>query len=493
MSPSQRASQDARAKLDLPPPLPVPKQVPARIFLRNPDKLERSAKAAAGDEQWSIRQELRHALSAQLASADAQRVSSVCDPRKPWHFLALRGGVELMAAFVDEQRRSALDNWLASLPSAGNFGARKLPAKDKSKSWVIWTGPQQDRVLIAPSLRGLVTALNLRDTRNDIHADVISSGLSPARRSQMELPSTVRELHATGNLEALEVDIKVDQNLAQQLSSLPLRPGPIPGLLQDAAIVWSGSSTWTDAKSQVNRYLSRVRTLVQDLPFLIRPTAEGLEKRLVQSARQWDGRTAVALDQRQSLRLALGVSSNDKSESATLGLIQAAIPNLALMRSFSTEIPSARLVQQRARSHNQKIHELILSNIAGQLPREYHTLLSRRRELHIAMSWAPDNRALLLTAGPEAVPSMLSWIQSSHNGRALFKDNEPSALLHARTTMAASMILNWLESESSAPSLAQLLRMRSATPKQDYAVMLTKKANDLIHLDLRVEQDEMSL
>lgn len=488
-----RQTEKAVAKLQLPEPLPVPSTVPAKIFLRNPTQLEQSAKLATQDEQWSIRQELREALATELSAQDAQRVASVCDPKRPWHFLALRGGIEIMAAHVDDSRKSALSSWLSSLPAVGNFGARKLPATDREDSWVIWTGPSNDRVLIAPNLRGLVTAYQLKDANTDIHASVISSGLSELRRQQLELPSSIQELHARGALEKLSVDLKVDSNLAARLSSLPLTPGPSPSLLQDPTLVWSGSSTWTGAKSQVNQFLSKIRSQVADLPFLVRPTAESLEKRLIQSARQWDGRSTVGLDQRQSLRVALGVQSTSKSETATLGLIQAAIPNLQLMRSFSSDIPSARLVQQRARSHNLKVHELILSNIAGQLPRELHTLLSRRRQLHVAMAWAPSEQSLLVTAGPDAVPSMLAWIDASQSGASTFKDANPQALLGARTTMAASMLLNWIESEQGLPSLAQLLRLRSASPRQDYGVILTKKANDLVHLDLRIQQDAQRL
>lgn len=397
-----------------------------------------------------------------------------------------------MAAWVDQGRKGAMQNWLSSLPDAGNFGAKKIKANAGAQNWFIWTGPHQDRVLLAPSLRGLVTASNLHESNTDIRAAVISSGLSPKRRQQLQWPREIKELNAAGSIEDLGVDLKVDNSVSSRLAQLPLRPGPIPTLQQDPTVVWSGSSTWTQAQAQVRTSLARVRSLVQDLPFLIRPTAEDLEQRLIRSAKQWDGRSAVALDQRQSLRIALGVKSIGSSETATLGLIQAAIPNLQLMRSFSTEIPSARLVQQRARTNGQKIHELILTDIAGQLPRELHSLLSRRRRLHIAMSWSSKTKSLLLTLGPNAIPSMLAWIQSSHSDNNPFKDAKSPELLQARTTMAASMILNWIASDQGLPSLGQLLRMRSATPGQDYAVSVTRPSKDLLHLDIHTGLTESS-
>lgn len=451
-------------------------------------------KVALQDDRFSLRQELRNAMSVWLDSQDAQRVASVCDPKAPWHFLALRGGVEIMSAQVDPQRATAMQSWIGSLPKAGTFGARKLAPKRGARrkhEWFIWTGPRNDQLLVAPSLRGLVTALNLKAPQTELLAQLIPAGLTAERRAQLEVPDGVRELNAKGPLSRLSVDLKVDSGTAQRIAALPLRSGPIPNLLRDSSLVWSGSGTWTQAKAEVRKVLSRVRSQVADLPFLVRPTAEDLEQRLIRSAKQWDGRSVIALDQRGTLRVALGVKSTSSSESATLGLIQAAIPNLQLMRSFSTDVPSARLVQQRARSNGLKVHELILSDVAGQLPRDLHGLLSRRRQLNVAMAWAPGPQALLLSIGPEAVPSMMSWIQSSRSGESVFDGVKKPVLMQARTTMAASMILNLLESGQGVPSIGQLLRMRSATPRQDYAVSMTPLANDSIHLDLRLEQESL--
>lgn len=493
-SPATQSAAQAAAKLNLPPPLPIPPRIPARLFLRSPQSLQAAVRIATEDPQWSISQELREALATSLEAQDAQRIAAICDPGQPWHFVALRGGVEIMSARIQTTRSSALDHWLQSLPKAGDFGARKLKPKRKGgQSWLVWSGPTGEQLLLAPSLRGLVTAMNLRATKSDIQANIIPAGLTNARRQQLGLTSQIQEMRAQGELSNLSVDLKVDDALSSRLRALPLRPGPLPQLLRASDLVWSGSSTWTQAKTEVNRFLGRIRTQVADLPFLVRPTAESLERRLGQSARQLDGRAAVALDQRQTLRLGLGVTSIAKSESATLGLIQATIPNLQLMRSFSTSIPSARLVQQRARSNGIKIHELILSDISGQIPRELHGLLSRRRQLHIAMAWAPDSQALLLCVGPEAVSSMLAWIQSTQNMGPLFASPQTPVLAQARTTVAASMVLNWIDSDQGLPSLSQLLRMRSATPRQDYAMSMTPIDRNEIHLDLRLEQEGSNL
>lgn len=500
-------SQKAQlAKLKLPPPLPLPKILPAKVYVASPAQLEAKMRVALEQSRWSMRAELQEALASMVARNDAQRIASVWDLEQPWHYVALRGGIEIMAGGVAPNRKDAMQNWLSSLPPAGNFGARKLPmapvqrgrarpngrqsrarGQTRPQQMLIWTGPDQKGLYVAPSLRALVTAINLRGAAQPIQAVLTPAQLSPQRQRQLSLTREIRDIQVRGDLQNLTIDLKVDPSLTRPLSQFQLRAPPIPSLLGDRSLVWSGTTTWQGHQAAVSGQLGKVRRLVDNLPFLIRPTAEDLEARLGRTARQWDGRSFVGFDARQSLRVALGVKSLPLSEKATLGLIQAAIPNLALMRNFSNSVPSARLVQQRARSGDQKIHELILSDIAAHLPPDFHSLLSRRRQLHVAMSWSNSANALLLSIGPEAVSSMLSWVQASKNSEALFRKAPSNPTLQGRSTLAAMMLLHWLERPQSPPSIAELLRSRPASPRQDYLFSLSQPQPNLLHLDLKLD------
>lgn len=459
---------------------------------------------ALEQSRWSLREELQEALSSLIARNDAQRIASVWDIEQPWHYVALRGNIEIMAGSVAENRKEAMQNWINTLPRVGGFGARKLPmpavrrgrarpngrqsrAQSRPQQMLIWTGPNQRGLYVAPSLRALVTAINLRGGAQSVQALITPAQLSPQRQRQLALTREIKEVRINGDFQSLAVDLKVDPSLTRPLSQFQLRAPPIATLLRDRALVWSGTTTWQGHQAAVAGQLGKVRRQVENLPFLIRPTAQDLEARLGKTARQWDGRGFVGFDAQQSLRVALGVKSLADSEKATLGLIQAAIPNLALMRNFSNNVPSARLVQQRARSNDQKIHELILSDIAAHLPADFHSLLSRRRQLHIAMSWSDSANALLLSIGPDAVSSMLSWVEASKSAQPLFATPPSLPTLQGRSTLAAMMLLHWLERPQSPPSVAELLRSRPASPRQDYVFSLSQPSPTKLHIDLKLD------
>ena len=483
-------------KVVLPPPLAIPSDPILSIYLHHPESVESQMTWLQGLVP-SVGALLEHALGSYLHHEHARHLANAVDPQKPWQCMIIDRNTEIWRLPVTAGRLPALRQYAQRLPAAGDFDARQLPAKQSAsrahaprnprtraiapaqstaKGWLIWLGPNQDELIIAPNQRALVTALHLPVPAEPIELRVRPEQLPPVR--QLDIPYRVDRVHATGSIEQLTGNIALMPGQSDPLAQFPIAPTPLSELLRSDDFVWGISSRWTDAGREVQKILSQVHRQVAALPFLIRGNGQALESKLIRTLKHWDHRTAAGLDAQQHGRLAFGLDNAPASEKDTIALIRGAVENISMIRNFTRDVPSLSFKRNHSNQNGQSIHEVIIGDARRHIPREFHRWIGSDQKLRIALSWNTAQSSLMACVGHKPVTQMKQWIagNASSNRQNNFAHLDPrTTLLAARSAVDPRIVVRQLQQHGPSFPVLEWLSMTHGGPHSNYIMGLERQ------------------
>lgn len=420
-TPATGDSKGAVAKVQLPDPLPLPADPEAASWIAEPGKAV-ALVAPYSPEPVSVELLVRRALEGTTTPELAGAIAEAVDDGAAFGNVVLDGGQEVIRLSVDPDRREALAGALAELESVGEFGAVRLPPKPPSEraegeppprgpryEWLAWIDAEDDGALvIANSLEGLATG---RELAGAYGSEPLFFTIDPGA---LPLPEPVPVARATGRgtLDELVVDVRMREG-EDPLSEAPISAGTLAGLLTGPAITAGLSTRYADHAELVREISSQVNSQVAQLPFLVRGVGESMAAKLNTTLRTWDGRVLVALGPQNRLRLAYGTKDVGKGRVAMLRLLQAAVDNASVARSFSSQVPRITLRRRVAKGDGEDVEMFVLYGASSFLPGELRPLIDDENRLNVAMAWSERVGGGAMVIGADADRALADWLEDT--------------------------------------------------------------------------------
>ncbi|PRQ08803.1 hypothetical protein [Enhygromyxa salina] len=474
--PPKGESREA-ARIHLPDPLPLPAEPLAASFIAAPNQaisMLRPYSPVEIDPAAMIEQALTELTDPSLAGELARAV----DLAAPFANVVL-DDQEVIRLSIQASAIGSLGGRLAELPPVGDFGAVKLPSaasRETGRDWLAWVDEADGNTLVlANTLPGLVTARGLAE----------AYGQQPiyftADPSALPIPVDVPFSRVTGRGDINAIVIEAQAIPGQDpLAQLPITPGTLGGLLDGPDLVVGGSGRYADHQELVREVTSQINANVRQLPFLVRGVGEDLAAKINTLLRTWDGRVLVALGPAQHLRFAYGAGDVNKSQIATMRLLQQVVDSVSLARNF-VSIPKMSLRRRVAKGDGQDVEMLVIHDAASLGVSELRPLIDGEGRLNIAMAWSARAGGGVFVIGPDAANQLARWLDETAKSAA--HTATAQQLLAANFAGDPAQLQALLQASPEAIDVGKLLQLQPTGPK--WQVGVEQRDGGLYVIDVR--------
>ncbi len=403
----------ATSRRGLPRPLELPDDPPVAMHVDDPRATLELAGPALGPKAEGIRPMLRDELARHVDGDTAKAIVAAIDIEAPMDLVRLPEGEEILHVHLLGAKVGDVTAALSSLPTEGDFGARRLtrPARaggrEPAPGVLVWVDEKAETLTFADSLRGLATGPELEGAygHHPVFATVDGALLDdrlPLERVRLE-----------GRLEDFELRATLREGEKNPRKQVPLTEGAMSGLLAHPGMVAAISSRYSKHEQVVNEQLDDLRRMVKRQNFFVQGILADMVNKLAAVLRSWDGRFVAGIGPEGHLMLAYGAKDPKKSGRDVLVLVGTVIDNIKLARNFTSKVPKISIKRNAAQVGDDPIHRIIIAGIQSEVPKSMRSLLDDKGRLRLAFAFPRHAGGGVITVGPRPVPMLEKWLQES--------------------------------------------------------------------------------